>query len=120
MTDIQRKKLISTSWVFMSIIATSPVCLIFLYFGMPGSARAGWFLAGMTTIAVKIRWDLHNRVWFWPTIVLISFAHCYAVIAIPWTSRWVPATLIFPFCAADGIAILGVLQMLSKLWPQKE
>ena len=115
MTDIQSKKLITTSWVFMSILATSPVCLIFLYLGMPGSARAGWLLAGMTTIAVKIRWDLHNRVWFWPTIVLISFVHCYAVISIPWTLRWVPAALIFPFCVADGVAILGSSDAIEAL-----
>jgi hypothetical protein len=120
MSDVQKTKIVTTSWVFLTILATSPICLIFLYFGMPGSARAGWILAGVIAIAVKIRWDIHNCVWFWPTIVVISLVHFYGVIAIPWTAKWVPAALIFPACAVDCVLILGVLQLLAKLWLPKE
>ena len=115
MPEETSKRSIGTLWVFLSVLATSPICVIFLYLGKPGSARAGWILSVVIVLAAKVRWELHNRVWFWPTIILISIVHLYAVIAVPWTSKWIPAALIFPFCAVDGIAILGILQLIEKL-----
>lgn len=109
------KKRPSILWVILMMLATSPICLIFLYFGKPGNARAGWFLSAVIVIAAKVRWELHNRVWFWPTIIIVSLIHLYAIIAVPWTSKWIPAVFIFPVCAADGVAILGILQLIEKL-----
>ena len=114
MSDVDKKKP-SIWWVILMMLATSPICLIFLYFGEPGNGRAGWFLSAVLVIAAKVRWDLQTRVWFWPTIIIIGLVHLYAIIAVPWTSKWIPAVFIFPFCAADGVAILGILQLIEKL-----
>lgn len=114
MVDIQKKP-INIVGVLLILLATSPICLIFLYLGKPGNARAGWLLSGVVIIAAKIRWDLHRKTWFWPTIILISLVHIAAFILVPWTSKWIPAVLIFPFCALDGVAILGILQSMEKL-----
>jgi len=115
MPEEKSKRSISTLWVFLSVLATSPICVIFLYLGKPGSARAGWILSVVIVLAAKVRWELHDRVWFWPTIILISLVHLYALIAVTWTSKWIPAALIFPFCAVDGIAILWIFQLIEKL-----
>lgn len=110
-----KKKPISIVGVLLILLATSPICALFLYLGKPGNARAGWFLSGVVIIAAKIRWDLHEKIWFWPTIAVIAMLHAIAIIMVPWTSKWIPAALIFPFCALDGVAILGVLQLMEKL-----
>lgn len=115
LVEIQKKKSLNTKAVLLILLATSPIFLIFLYLGRPGNARAGWILSAVVIMAAKVRWDLHDKAWFWPTIVVIALVHAIAIIMVPWTSKWVPAAIIFPFCALDGVAILGILQLLEKL-----
>ncbi len=115
LVETQKKKLLGTKAVLLILLATSPVFITFLYLGHPGNARAGWILSAVVIMAAKVRWDLHNKVWFWPTIALIAFVHAIAIILVPWTSKWIPAVIVFPFCAVDGLAILGILQLMDKL-----
>jgi hypothetical protein len=117
MLDVQNKKPITTVGVLLILLATFPICAIFLFLREPGNARAGWFLSAVIVIAVRVRWDLHKKMWFWPTIAVISLVHILAIIMVPWTSRWIPSVVIFPFCAVDGVAILGILQLMEKLKP---
>jgi hypothetical protein len=76
--------------------------------------RAAWLSAGVIIIATKVRWELHDRRWFWAVILLIAVLHLPLVFLVPWTSQWIPAALLFPFCAVDGIAILGIIQVVEK------
>jgi hypothetical protein len=82
--------------------------------GKPGLGRAAWFLTGIILIAAKVRWDLHDRRWFWVLLTGIAIVHVAVVLSISWTSKWVPAAAIAPFCAVDGIAILGIIQLVEK------
>lgn len=113
--DAQKKRSITTKDLLLILLATFPICALFLYLHEPGNARAGWFLSAVIVIAVRVRWDIHKRTWFWPTIAAVSLVHAAAIIMVPWTSKWVPAFIIFPFCALDGVAILGLLQLMERL-----
>lgn len=110
-----KKRPITIMGVLLILLATFPVCALFLYLREPGNARAGWFLSAVVVIAVRVRWDIHRKTWFWPTIAAIGIVHAVAIVMLPWTSKWIPAFIIFPFCALDGVAILGILQLMEKL-----
>ena len=103
-----------TLWVLSAVLLTSPICLIFICLGRPGAGRAAWFLTGVIVIAAKVRWDLHDRGWFWALLTTIATLHLALVISVPWTSKWVPASTIAPFCALEGVAILGLIQLVEK------
>jgi len=115
LVETQKKKALNTKAVLLILLATSPVCLTFLYLGQPGNARVGWILSAVVIMAAKVRWDLHDRIWFWPTIAVIALVHAVAIIFVTWTSKWLPAAIILPFCALDGVAVLGILQLMEKL-----
>ena len=48
-----------------------PIFLLFRHLGRVDLALPACIYLGMILLAVRIRWDLRGRVWFWCTIVLI-------------------------------------------------
>lgn len=101
-------------WSMTAVVLTFPLCLLFDHFGMPGSGRVAWFSLGMLLIAIKVRWELSSRPWFWATVSMIAVLHMPLVFFVPWTSKWIPAAIMLPFCVVDCLVILGIIQLVER------
>lgn len=92
----------------------SPVLLLFIYFGKGEMGRAACIgLAGIL-LAIKIRWDLRNRFWFWGIIAVLLALHIPLLLLIRWPSGWVPAIAALPFALADFLIVLGAVRFVEK------
>ena len=60
------------------------------------------------------RSELKKHTWFWTTLGVVILCHVPIVLFVPWTETWIPAFVIAPFCVADGVAILAVIQAVEK------
>jgi hypothetical protein len=102
-------------WAIAVLLLTSPLYILFDQEGKPGTGRAAWVCAGMFVGAVKMRWYLRNRPWFWITIACLLALHVPLILCVPWTSRWVPAVVMLPIGLLDILIILACVASVEKL-----
>lgn len=102
-------------WVITALVLTSPLFFVFDRLGKPGTGRAAWICAGMFLIAMKVRWELRSRLWFWVTIAVLLVLHLPLISLVPWTSRWIPAVGIVPIGVLDIAILLGCIALVEKL-----
>lgn len=114
MDEEVKKKHGTILWSLGAVLVTAPLYLLFSHFGEPGKGRAAWLCLGMLLIAIKVRWELRSYPWFWGTIALISVVEIPMVMFVPWTSKWIPAIVMLPFCLVDCLAVLWVIQTVEK------
>ena len=108
-----KKKRGTLLWSIALAIITSPVCLVFYYFGEPGKGRAAWFFLIVLVISAKVRWELRKHSWFWVTIAAIAIVESLMVMYVPWTSKWIPAFVLIPFALVDCLVVLRIIQTVE-------
>jgi hypothetical protein len=67
--------------------------------------------------AIKVRWDLRKRVWFWAIIVFVLLLHVPLLFVFRWPQGfhgWLPAIGTLPIGLADLLIILGAVQFVEK------
>ena len=72
--------------------------------------------AGTIGAVIKVNWELRWRVWFWVTIAVITGLHVLLIIYVPWHKGWVPAPIGAAFCIMDVAIILGILNLIGRLF----
>jgi hypothetical protein len=65
---------------------------------------------------IRLRWRLRDRVWFWLTMLVCAALHVPLIMAIPWTTKWVPPVAVAVFDAVDFCVILLVLALLERMF----
>ena len=55
---------VTRKWALLAGICTSPLFILFAYFGDPGREQAAWVCAISIVVAARFLWDLRTRVWF--------------------------------------------------------
>lgn len=111
---MQQKQTETLIWVIAGVALTSPLFLVFAAFGEPGKGRAAWMCAGVFLIVAKVRWDLRHQAWFWWTMAALLALHLPLVLLVPWTSKWIPAALIFPILVPDLVLIFVCIRLVEK------
>jgi hypothetical protein len=101
-------------WIVAAVLLTFPLFLVFNHFGRPGTGRAAWFCAGVVFLCARFRWELSKKRWFWITISAIVLLHVPLILFVPWTSKWIPSVLIFPFVLMDAFVILVLIHQVEK------
>ena len=93
-----------------------PVFFLFVYWGKEDMGLAVLIVLGVTIGAIKLRWDLRKRVWFWAIIAVILALHVPLFFVVRWPQGNVP-TLFYtlPFGIIDFLIISGVLGIAEKL-----
>ena len=112
--DEQSESKVTLPWAAAAILLTFPLFLLFKYFGRPGIGRATWFCAGAIFLAVRFRWELSGKRWFWPAIAAISLIHLPVILFVPWTAAWIPSFFIFPLVLADFFLVLILIHRVEK------
>jgi hypothetical protein len=104
-----------TGLIIAAILA--PVYLVFYLLNKEEMGRSVFIVLGMTMLAIRIRWDLRNRFWFWLVIVFVLALHIPLLFFVRWPEGyhgWLPAIGTLPIGLADVLIILGVVGFVEK------
>jgi len=83
-------------------------------------ARPVTVAAGVVTAAVVLRWGMRKHLWFWATIAAFAALHVALILLVPWTTRWIPAVVMYPFAFVDLYVMLWVIATLARLAERRE
>ena len=111
--DAKAAKKMRLPWwgVLCGIIGSTLSAWLFDHFGRLDLALPTLIIIGTLGFAVVIKWKLRRRVWFWITMTAIMALHVPLILLVPWTTKWVPAPVLVPFCVADLIVMLAILSV---------
>jgi hypothetical protein len=111
----QRKRTDYTGLIILALVA--PVYVLFIYLGKEELGRSVAIVLGMTMIAVRVRWGLRRRLWFWAIIVSLLALHFPLLFLFRWPHGyhgWLPAVGTLPIGLADVLIILGAVHLVEK------
>ena len=100
-----------TSTIILAILL--PVLLFFSYIGKFDMGMNVAIVLGMWLLAIKIRWDLRTRVWFWGVVLFVLALHVPLFFLIRWPDGWVPGVALLPIGLADLAIILGAVKFVE-------
>jgi hypothetical protein len=94
-----------------------PVFFLFVFLGNADMGLTVVIVLGMIIIAIKLRWNLRNHVWFWATIVFILALHVPLCFIVRWPEGKGPTiSYTMPFAIADFLIISGALWLAEKVF----
>ncbi len=114
--DAKAAKKMRLPWwgVLCGIIGSTLSAWLFDHFGRFDLALPTLISIGTLGFAVALKWKLRRRVWFWITMTVIVALHVPLILFVPWTTKWVPAPVLVPFCIADLCAMLAILSVVGR------
>ena len=95
----------------------APVFLLITFLSNADMGLAACIVLGMVMLAIKIRWQLRKRVWFWAIIGFILVLHVPLILMVRWPQGNVP-TLFYtmPLGIADFLIISGALGLAERFF----
>jgi hypothetical protein len=75
-------------WVSMVLGALS--FIPFAILGDVGRGRACFILVAITAVIVMLRWDVHSRIWFKISVVVLFASQLAVIFALPWSDHSYP------------------------------
>lgn len=116
MAETPKRKRADWTGVIIGLILL-PVYILFWLYGKEELGRSVFIVLGMMMIAIRIRWDLRKRLWFWGIIVALLLAHVPLLFLFRWPQGyhgWLPAVGALPIGLADLLIILGAVHLVEK------
>ncbi len=94
----------------------APVFFLITFLSNADMGLATCIVLGMVMLAIKIRWHLRKRLWFWAIIALVLALHVPLVLVVRWPQGNV-STLFYtmPLGIADFLVISGALGLAERL-----
>lgn len=94
----------------------APVFFLITFLSNADMGLAACIVLGMVMLAIKIRWHLRKRLWFWAIIGFVLALHVPLALLVRWPQGSVP-TLVYtmPLGIADFLVISGVLGLAERL-----
>src|SRR5579859_4008355 len=83
-----------TSVIILAIL--SPVFFFFRHIGKTDIGLNVMIGLGMCMLAIRVRWDLRTRLWFWCVIAFLLALHVPLFLMIQWPHRWVSGQALLP------------------------
>jgi hypothetical protein len=102
---------------YTGVIIGAILCPVFFFFRYIGKTDLGLNVGlclGMFLFAIRIRWDLRTRPWFWIVVTLVLVLHVPLFFLIQWPDTWVPGAALLPFGIADLLIFLGVVRFVEN------
>ena len=105
----------SRAWAIgVGILCLLPLYLIFSALGNAGRGTAAACFGGAIIIAVRLRWDLRSRIWFWAVVSLMVLLHLAMVLLIPWPNKDYTLAVVLPVGIVDIFAISSLIRALAN------
>ena len=64
--------------------------------------------------AMKVKWSLRRRTWFWGLMAVITALHVPLILSIPWPGTWIPAVMLAPFMYVDFYAVIWIVAIVQE------
>ena len=110
---------VTKKWAIVAGIYTSPLFILFAYFGDPGRGQAAWVCAGSLATATRFLWDLRTRVWFWLTISIIALLHVPLILLIPWPFKQLTYIALLPAGLLDFGIAYGIIRLVENMMERR-
>ena|SRR5665213_200332 len=115
-TDTQKKPTDYTGVIILVLVL--PVYFSFdVFLGQEELGRSVAFVLAMVLLAIRVRWDLRKRVWFWAVILFVLLLHVPLLFLFRWPHGfhgWLPAYAMLPIALAEMLIILGAVGFVEK------
>ena len=96
------------------IIGAIPIAWLFDRIGRFELALPTLDSVGVLGIAIAMKWQLRRHVWFWATMTVFAALHGLLILFVPWTTKWVPASVCAGIATVDLYAMLAILFVAGK------
>lgn len=107
---------VTQKWAIVAGICTSPLFILFTYFGDPGRGRAAWVSAISLATATRFLWDLRRCVWFWLTISIIALLHVPLILLVPWPPlKQLTYIALLPAGLLDFGIAYGIIRLVENM-----
>jgi len=94
-----------------------PVFLLFVFLGNADMGLTVCIVLAVVLFAIKLRWNLRKRIWFWVIIVFILAVHIPLFLMVQWPQGKGPTlNYTMPFGILDFVIISGTLCLAEKLF----
>jgi hypothetical protein len=114
MTEPHDIPYLTKKWAVIATLLSSPLYFLFDHLGDPARARAAACGRIVIIAAIRSRWDLRKRVWFWATATLLVLAHIPLILFTPWTNESLPSFGILPFAMFDWGIMYACILLVEK------
>lgn len=104
-----------SSFVIAAIIIVFPVFILFRYMGKVDFALPTCICLGGALLAVRMRWDLTDRVWFWTTIAFVLLLQVPVVLFVPFPHMIVNRITLLPIGFADFLIVIGAIRLVEAV-----
>jgi hypothetical protein len=94
------------------------VCALLVYWMYPNDnarGRAAAVCAYALFCAVRFRWNLRKKWWFWANVSAMAVVQFAVIQRIHWTNINLPTPLLFPWFGADLLLLVGFMKIVEKL-----
>jgi hypothetical protein len=106
--DFRHEKKRKTDYTGLIIgLIVSPIVIIFIELGHGPLGRAVAIDLGCIMGAIRTRWDLRNRFWFWGFIVVLLAVHVPLFLLVEWPEGLIPGIAWLPFALVDYSIVVG-------------
>jgi hypothetical protein len=116
----QEMNSITSRWGLLAGICTSPLFILFAYFGDAGRGRAAWIGAAIVFVIVRGFWGLRARAWFWLTVAIIALFHVPLVLFIPWGNQPLTYVALLPVGLLDFAIDYEVIRLAERAFETKQ
>ncbi len=113
--DAQSSRRLTPLSALIAVLCASPLFFLFASLGDPGRGRAAMLSAAVIIIAIRSRWDLSHRLWFWITVSIVAGLHVPLVLLTRWPqggyagyALWLPAVL-------DFAVVYGFIKVAERI-----
>jgi hypothetical protein len=110
----RRSDEISTIFLVVVFICTSPLLFIFWSQGQEGRGMIAWVLAMVIVAVAKLFWELRRSVWFWVAVFVIIVIHIPIVVLIPWPNSHSRGSGYFAIALPDFFLVHWIFRMVEK------
>jgi hypothetical protein len=102
------------------VLCLVPVVALFFAIGRADLARPVSIAIGAAAMAVRQKWEYHQRRWFWSVVAGVALIHLPILIYVAFPNRWIPAVLLMPFAIADYIIMIVAIRIAAKQFGPQE
>lgn len=107
-------------WGIGMLAAAFPIIPLCYYIGRPDLERGAFFATGTILIVIKVRWDIHRKLWFWSVMILFAFAHVSLIIVTARLIEHVPIPFLFFPVVVDMALMFTIIRALEMLKSRHE
>lgn len=101
-------------------VIIAPVAILLSAYGRPELVYPVIAASGAIAFAIRGRWELRNRWWFWVTVFAIICAHVALILYLPWKAGWIPAPITILACLVDLAILFGIFGLVERLMKRSD